>query len=476
MCLFRPIVSAFALAAIAATPIRADAQSRPVDPAAERVVSVFSGGLGQIWEFRPMALASGPGSQTLVLDHISRQAIAESIRIAGFKGDVDVRELSLRRATLTPKELLERYLGHDVGVIKVHPTTGEERIVKATVVSLAAGVVLRVNGRLETGMPGRLSFPDDTFGLTPRPVLSATLKAGPGVNGLGLTYLTGGLNWAVDYTAQLSPEGDRLNLAGWAGVQNNTGVMLAANQLRLVAGKINRSTPPPSPRFKVARTMAAESVAQDASGLPGRQAVGAAHVYTLTGPVTLENGERKQVALLRAADVPVTEILVSTGHPVVFGTQRGEPRPNHPQVRLSFDNKSLVAGGLPLPAGVVRVYREAPGGPPLFSGEDRIADTPDGETAKLTLGQAFDVTVRREQTGFKRLDAKGRNVEAAFKIEIRNGRDKPAQVRVDENLPGDWTVMESSAGHMRVGSQAQWLVTIPAKGKAFVTYKVRVLR
>ncbi|MEK9672254.1 MAG: hypothetical protein VW268_07090 [Rhodospirillaceae bacterium] len=73
----------------------------------------------------------------------------------------------------------------------------------------------------------------------------------------------------------------------------------------------------------------------------------------------------------------------------------------------------------------------------MFAGEDRVGDTPDGEKAELTFGRAFDVTVRRMQMDFKRLNAKGQNVKAAFEIELKNGRDRAAQVRVDENLPGD---------------------------------------
>lgn len=465
----------FAAAVLAAPlvllPIRAQA-----DGAKERVVTVFTGGLGQVWERR--GLAKGAGPREILLGGISDRAIPESLRLAGTGGDFAVREQTLNTNLISPRNLLERHLGKEIGYIKVHPTTGEKTIVPATVVSLAGGVVLRMNGKLVTGLPQRLAFPDDTAGMVTTPTVTATVDAGPANDGLTLTYLTEGLNWSTDYTATLATDGSAINLEGWATIANGTRVGLDADRLRLVAGQVNR-VQPPRPLPKAMRMMAsAPEAAQDAAGaaLPMREAVGAVHVYTLPGAVALPPGGRKQVALLGSVKVPVTETLISMGHPPVFGPQRGETEPVHPDLRLSFKNTSLVPGGLPLPAGVLRVYREGALGGTLFAGADHIADTPDGGTVEASLGQAFDVTVKREQTAFNRLDAKGRTVEAAFKVEAKNGRDTPATLRLDEVLPGDWTVTAKSQAFERIGGAARFMVTVPAKGSAVVTYSVRVLR
>ncbi len=458
-------------------PIRGHAQAVTAEPgpAAERVVTVFTGGFGQVWERRALTPQAGP--RDIVLDGISHRTLAESLRLAGDGGDITVQSLSLSRNLLTPRALLERFLGKEVGVVKVHPTTGEERVEKATVLSVQNGVVLRMGGRIETGMPGRLVFPDDLGGLSARPVLTSRLTAGAAVRGLTLTYITEGLSWSTDYTAVVAPDGGRVSLTGWASVQNDTGVAMDAARLRLVAGEVNRAMGA-QPMAKAPRTMMmaeARGTVADAA-LPVREAQGAVHVYTLPGAQTLAPGERKQVALLGPVEVPVSETLLSLGNPQLFGPAPGGDTLDHPQVRLSFDNKSLVAGGLPLPGGVVRAYRTGSDGQPLFAGSDRISDTPDGGRVIVTLGRAFDVTVKREQTAFKRLDAQGRNVEAAFKITVANGRAKPARVRIAEVLPGDWTIVENSLVHERSGDRARWLVEVPGKGELVLTYKVRVLR
>jgi len=466
-----------------ALPIRADAQGM-ADPASDRVLTLFTNGLGQVWESRPLPPSAGP--REVVLDGISNRALAETLRISGAGGNLAVVEMSLNREILTPHALLKRSLGREIGIIKTHPQTGEERIVKATVLALEGGPVLRVGDRIETGMPERLAFPDNVFGLPPRPTLTARIDAGADVRALDLTYLSEGLLWSADYTAVLSPDGSSLDLEAWATLRNETEVSFPTARLQLVAGTVGRVSQGPVPMMKAARGAAmAEGMAADAGmpPMPQREASGELHVYAVSGTVALDAGEQKQVALLRAAAVPAKETLISTGHPQVFGAMRGEAPAEHPVVEVSFANKDLAgtgagagAGGLPLPGGLLRVYRERPGSTPLFSGEDRMTDTPAGETARLNIGRAFDVTVRREQTAFNRLDPQGRSAEAAFKITLRNGRERAAQVRLDENIPGDWEVTEASSSHQRAGGQARWVLEVPARGETVLTYKVRVLR
>ena len=77
---------------------------------------------------------------------------------------------------LTPQKLLEKYVGKEVYIVKVHPTTGEETTHAAVVLSVANGVVLRVGDRIETGVPGRLVFPDVPDNLRDRPTLVVQLN------------------------------------------------------------------------------------------------------------------------------------------------------------------------------------------------------------------------------------------------------------------------------------------------------------
>jgi len=142
-----------------------------------------------------------------------------------------------------------------------------------------------------------------------------------------------------------------------------------------------------------------------------------------------------------------------------------------PAIFVEFDNKAPL--GKPLPAGVVRVYAKDSKGAAQFVGEDRIEHTAKNEKLKLRLGEAFDITAERKQTSYKRI---ADNVsESAWRIELRNAKDEPVTVKVQEPLPGDWEVTQESQKHSKESARvAAWNVTVPAGGSTVLEYAVRV--
>ena len=57
---------------------------------------------------------------------------------------------------------------------------------------------------------------------------------------------------------------------------------------------------------------------------------------------------------------------------------------------VEFANKKENRLGMPLPKGVLRVYKADSDGSLQFIGEDRIDHTPKDETIKIKMGDAFD--------------------------------------------------------------------------------------
>jgi hypothetical protein len=131
-----------------------------------------------------------------------------------------------------------------------------------------------------------------------------------------------------------------------------------------------------------------------------------------------------------------------------------------------------------LPEGVVRVYSKDSRGNAQFIGEDRIDHTPKNETVTLKLGESFDVTVRRKQTEFKKLSgssAYNYAYEAAFTLEIKNAKPDAVTVKVVEDIPGDWKMIQQSQPHIKEASNlAGWQVQVPADGAATLSWRVQV--
>jgi len=378
---------------------------------------------------------------------------------------------------LTPQKLLEKYVGKRVELIRVHPQTGEETREEAVVLAANGGVVLRIGDRIETGVPGRLAYPDVPANLRDRPTLVVELQSGTDKpQQLELSYLTGGLSWKADYVAELGADEERLDLSGWVTLTNQSGTTYRDARLQLVAGDVHRVRD----ELRLARDFAAEGmVAKAAAPAMAEESLFEYHLYTLDRPTTLRENQTKQVALLSAAAVPLRKEYLLRGSDYYYRSSVGDLGEKlKVAVYIEFDNRREEGLGLPLPKGVVRVYKRDQSGGSQFVGEDRIDHTPKNEKVRLKLGDAFDVTADKKQTDFKKLAGFARFnyvFESAYRIELKNAKPEAVTVKVLEPMPGDWEVLEESHPHAKeAAGTAAWEVPVPAGGKAVLTYRVRV--
>jgi hypothetical protein len=390
---------------------------------------------------------------------------------AGFR----LQEQNFDFDLLTPQTLLEKYAGREVAVVKVNPATGAETRETASVLSTNGGVVLKFADRIETGVPGRLAFAGVPDTLRDRPTLVISLvNPAAGQQNLELSYLTGGLSWRADYVAELNADDDALDLNGWVTLTNQSGAAYPNARLQLVAGDLNRvREAQPAPRAMVA---AAAKVA-DAAEMQ-QESLFEYHLYTLQRPTTLAENQTKQVALMSATRVPVKKEFLLQGADYYYSGQVGEiGQKLKVGVFVHFQNKGEGLG-IPLPRGVIRVYKKDSQGNALFVGEDRIDHTPKNETVRLKLGDAFDVTADKKQTAFQKLAGAGRYnyvFESAYEIVLKNAKPEAVTVTVREPMPGDWAMLGESQPHTKVASgTAEWRVSVPAEGQATLTYRVRV--
>ena len=81
----------------------------------------------------------------------------------------------------------------------------------------------------------------------------------------------------------------------------------------------------------------------------------------------------------------------------------------------------------------------------------------------------------RRQTDFS-LDSRGRVMEEAFEIKVRNHKDQPVEVTVRENLYrwSNWRVLTSSASWEKLDARTiEFPVKVGKDAEAVVTYRVR---
>lgn len=440
-------------------------------------VTIYNDDLALVKDRRKVVLDRGEG--LLAFREVSARMRPETalLRTPSDPAGVAVREQNFDFDLLTPETLLQKYVGRTVRVVKVHPTTGAETEIEAQVLAASNGVVLQVGDRIETGVPGRIVYPDVPETLRDRPTLVLDLvSASAGEREVELSYLTGGLSWKADYVAELAPGGGSLDLCGWVTLTNGSGTAYPNAQLQFVAGDVHRV----QEEMTFKRDLARHEMAMAAPAPAMRQeALFEYHLYTLERPTTLKENQTKQVALLGAEKVPVKREFRLQGQDFYYRDRFGDLGEKlKVAVFLQFENREKSGLGMPLPKGIVRVYQRDKSGAAQFVGEDRIDHTPKNETVRLKLGEAFDVTAERRQTDFRRISAsekEGYVYESAYRIELKNAKKEGVTVKVVEPVPGDWKMLKESHPHAKGDAQnAVWEVLVPADGSAVLEYRVRV--
>lgn len=444
----------------------------------EVAVTIYNDNLALVKDQRRIQLKTG--SSALAFRDVSARMRPETalLRSISAPGALSVQEQNFDFDLLTPQKLLEKYVGQSVNVVRTNPTTGADTTESATVLSANNGVILQIGQRIETGMPGRLVFGSVPANLRDRPTLVMALEnTAAASQDLELSYLTAGLAWKADYVVELNAADDRLDMSGWVTLTNTSGASYRNARLQLVAGDVNQVVPEMVQRGRVL-TMAAPAMAKASSDV-AQESLFEYHLYTLGRPTTIAENQTKQVALLSASGVPAHKELLLRGSDYYYQSSVGElGQKLKVAVYVEFENKESARLGMPLPKGVIRVYKKDSTGNAQFIGEDRIDHTPKGEKVRLKLGDAFDVTADKKQTDFKSLGKSGRfnsTFESAYEIVLKNAKKEAAVVTVQEPMPGDWQMLSSSQPHTKGASNtAIWKVQVPAEGKTVLTYRTLV--
>lgn len=412
-----------------------------------------------------------PGEAALKFMDVATGILPETVSLKSLTapGQLRILEQNYEYDLMSPQKLMEKYVGRNVRLLNQNRDFDFYEV-NAKLLSINEGPVYEIGGDIYLGHPGTVVLPEIPEELIAKPTLIWLLDNDGTDHEVEATYLTGGISWKADYVIGLHADEKKFDIEGWVTLDNRSGASYNNAELKLVAGDVNIV----SGGYGGAKMMPMMEMARAAAPPPMvEESFAEYHLYTLQRRTTVKQNQSKQVSLLTAHDVNIRKIYEYRGNLSFYSQPFPPSQAEKVGVFLLFENKEENRMGMPLPAGIMRVYQEDSSGALQFAGEDRIRHTPKNEEVRLRLGNAFDIVGERKQSDYKRL-TENRH-EAAFEIDIRNHKEEEVNVDVVEPMPGTWTILEESVKHVKKDAQtAIFTLKVPANGEAKLTYRVNV--
>ncbi len=449
------------------------------------------GGYALVSETRRVAIPAG--SSELRFEGVTSGIVPQSAIVTGL-GQA-VLEKNRDAKLLSPGSLLDASLGERLHLRRTSRATGavteQDAIVRATndgvVIQTAAGIeALRCTGLAETLLARQVPL-----GLSAKPTLSVRVRSPqPAERLVTLSYITNNFDWQADYVADLSDAGDMLSLFGWMTIANGDATGLSDAATNAVAGKLNRERvwvdPGDAPPIRItcwpqgttsdipesARPITVVSgenivltgtmrqaglmappppaaMAERGGFKASEERLGDVRLYRVPIAVTVAAKSQKQIALLVQPTVKVASILRL--RPGAYAFERPLERV------LVTRNRTSEGLGLALPAGKIALFGRR-GDRRILIGEGRIDDYAVGEKVEIPVATATGVRARQTVV---RADKRGE-----YRLTLTNDLSRPQLVEIELPL----NARAKGARLIKRDGWMVWRVTVPANGRAELTY------
>ena len=452
-----------------------DPRSSSLSDQVDLAVTVYNSDIALVRDVRTLQLPRGTFDLRFMDIAATVNPATVHFRSLTEPSRVSVLEQNYEYDLLEPDKLLRKYVGRDVTLVRVRQENGAtvSEDVKARLLSFNNAPVWRIGNEIVTGMHAdHIRFPALPENLFARPTLIWSIQnSGVTSHRVEASYLAGKLSWNADYVLTVARDDKAADLDGWVTLTNGSGTSFKNAKLQLVAGDLNRV------RQVLSRLALDEArVAKEAAAAPmAQEAFSDYHLYTLGRKTTINNSETKQVSMLGATGVPIQKRYVVDGQAFYYRNAQhpGAPLKDVVQVYYQFKNEERGNLGMPMPAGVVRVYQSDSTGGVQFVGEDRIDHTPKDETLNIKIGNAFDVVAERKQVDFEKVASGVYEIE--YEVTVRNHKTVPATVEVNEPIGGTWRMLRSTHQWTKTDAwAAQFSLVVGPDASSTLKYRVRV--
>lgn len=434
--------------------------------------------LGLIKEVRKVELSGGEAELRFMDVASSIMPTTVHVRSLNYPDDFTLLEQDYEYDLINEDKLLDKYVGKKIKIIDRKEFLDRKEVIDATLLSNNQGQIYRINDEIYLGHPGLKVLPEIPETLISRPTLT-WLYACPeyvegnskkdNIHNLEVSYLAGNLSWKADYVAVLDEDDASADISGWVTIDNKSGASYKNAHLKLIAGEINIVKERTEDRAAYLMAMTPVKTQQFKE-----KEFFEYHIYNLQRSSTIKNNQTKQINLLEANGIKTQKELMLYGSKSYFISHYQQQRPGQPaDIYVKFKISKEDNLGIPLPAGIMRLYKYDKDNGLQFIGEDRIEHTPEDEEISLKLGKAFDVIAERSQIDYKQITSLLH--ESEWEITIRNRKKMDITVGVVEPFSDNWEVINSSHPYKKVDAfTIRFDVNIPSNEEVKLRYRVRV--
>ncbi|VVB89795.1 Uncharacterised protein [uncultured archaeon] len=419
-------------------------------------VTVYNQNLALVKEYRTMDLSSG--NNIIKYVDVASQIDPTSVMFRDPKSqNTVVVEQNYEYDLVSSDKLLDKYLDKEITV------TSDNESFTGRLLSHSSGITLQTQeGVVVLNNVKKIEYPDAAGLLTKPTLIWQIYTDAGGSREVETSYLTGGMSWKANYIATIDQSDSKADIKGWVTVENNAGTAYPDAKLKLVAGDVNRVYAPQP--YNIAGMPVPEATTVPLAGAPPgfmQEGLFEYHLYTLQRPTTLNNNEIKQISLLSADNVPAKKEY----------SYDGAWNGDKVRVMLNITNSEKNGLGMPLPKGVIRVYKADSDGQLQFLGEDSIDHTPKDEKLRINIGNAFDIVGKRTLTDREGLGSYGNR--ESYSIELKNHKSEDVKIIVTEHFYGNWQIIKASEQYTKKDANTiEFEVNVPMDGTKTITYTV----
>ncbi len=441
-----------------------------VDDQVSVEVAVYNSNIGLIKDTRKIMLPSGEGELRFM--GVASQILPVTVHVESlnYPKDFSVVEQNYEYDLINADKLLDKYVGKKIKIIVWNEYQDRKETVDAVLLSNNNGQIYKIDNEIFVGHPGIKVLPEIPEDLIAKPTLTWLYdNSASKEHNLEVSYLTNNISWKADYVVVLNKDDTSADISGWVTLDNKSGATYRNASLKLIAGDVHRVTEAYRDKAVMMSHMERRAAPQFEE-----KSFFEYHIYDLQRKTTIKDKQTKQVSLLEAAGVKIQKEFLVEGSQGIFTRRYRSNNPKQPvNVYIKFVNTEDNSLGIPIPEGIMRLYKMDDKGSLLFIGEDRVDHTPVDEEISLTIGEAFDLVAERLQTDYKQITT-GLH-ESEWEITLKNHKKEDVMVSIIEPLFGNWSVIDNSHSYTKKDAfTIKFDVNVPKDDEVKVKYRLRV--